>query len=154
MLCRWAFQAANVFTVYFLFFRNMQWPCLPPGLWPVHLDLQARLSLVGKFSNWSSTADFRLHVWKYLSGQYRPFQFCFTFATFSGLDNKCTLYPLSLDEDPAAKKRAIATHTSYLSCCRFTNSDQQVSYRLITHDKKNSKWNKLTKRERKTKTKK
>jgi len=46
----------------------------------------------------------------------------------SGLDNKCTLYPLSLDEDPASKKRAIATHTSYLSCCKFVNSDHQVSY--------------------------
>jgi len=45
----------------------------------------------------------------------------------SGLDNKCTLYPLSLDEDPASKKRAIATHTSYLSCCKFVNSDHQVS---------------------------
>ncbi|KAK2168202.1 hypothetical protein LSH36_19g01046 [Paralvinella palmiformis] len=43
-----------------------------------------------------------------------------------GLDNKCTLYPLSLDEDPTTKKRAIATHTSYLSCCKFTNSDQQI----------------------------
>lgn len=43
-----------------------------------------------------------------------------------GLDNRCTLYPLSLDEDPAAKKRVIATHTSYLSCCKFTNSDQQI----------------------------
>ncbi|XP_064618687.1 guanine nucleotide-binding protein subunit beta-5-like [Lineus longissimus] len=43
-----------------------------------------------------------------------------------GLDNKCTLYPLSLDEDPAAKKKAIATHTSYLSCCSFTHSDHQI----------------------------
>ena len=47
---------------------------------------------------------------------------------FSGLDNRCTLYPLSLDEDPTTKKRVIATHTSYLSCCKFTNSDQQVSF--------------------------
>lgn len=44
----------------------------------------------------------------------------------SGLDNKCTLYPLSMDEDPASKKRAVATHTSYLSCCSFTSSDHQV----------------------------
>ena len=44
----------------------------------------------------------------------------------SGLDNKCTVYPLSLDEDPAAKKKLVGTHTSYLSCCKFTNSDQQV----------------------------
>ncbi|CAH1796547.1 unnamed protein product [Owenia fusiformis] len=43
-----------------------------------------------------------------------------------GLDNKCTIYPLSLEEDPATRKRTIATHTSYLSCCRFTNSDNQI----------------------------
>ena len=50
----------------------------------------------------------------------------------SGLDNKCTLYPLSLDEDPATKKRAIATHTSYLSCCKFVNSDHQVRPMRVT----------------------
>ncbi|XP_074650432.1 guanine nucleotide-binding protein subunit beta-5-like [Tubulanus polymorphus] len=43
-----------------------------------------------------------------------------------GLDNKCTLYPLSLDEDPALKKKTVASHTSYLSCCTFTHSDQQI----------------------------
>ncbi|KAK6179230.1 guanine nucleotide-binding protein subunit beta-5 [Patella vulgata] len=43
-----------------------------------------------------------------------------------GLDNKCTVYPLSLEEDPASKKKAVATHTSYLSCCSFTNSDYQI----------------------------
>ncbi|XP_064608165.1 guanine nucleotide-binding protein subunit beta-5-like [Liolophura sinensis] len=43
-----------------------------------------------------------------------------------GLDNKCTVYPLSLDEDPASKKKAVATHTSYLSCSTFTSSDQQI----------------------------
>lgn len=31
-----------------------------------------------------------------------------------------------MDEDPAAKKKAVATHTSYLSCCSFTCSDYQV----------------------------
>ena len=51
---------------------------------------------------------------------------CMVGLCFSGLDNKCTLYPLSLEEDPATKKRVIATHTSYLSCCKFTHSDQQV----------------------------
>jgi hypothetical protein len=50
----------------------------------------------------------------------------------SGLDNKCTLYPLSLDEDPATRKRAIATHTSYLSCCKFVSSDHQVN-RMLTN---------------------
>ncbi|CAC5406518.1 guanine nucleotide-binding protein subunit beta-5-like [Mytilus californianus] len=43
-----------------------------------------------------------------------------------GLDNKCTIYPLSMDEDPLTKKRAVATHTSYLSCCTFTSSDKQI----------------------------
>ncbi|KAI8777817.1 guanine nucleotide-binding protein subunit beta-5 [Biomphalaria glabrata] len=43
-----------------------------------------------------------------------------------GLDNKCTLYPLSMEEDPATKKKAVATHTSYLSCCSFTSSDHQI----------------------------
>jgi len=58
---------------------------------------------------------------------------CDVVLIVSGLDNKCTLYPLSLDEDPATKKRAIATHTSYLSCCKFVNSDHQVS-RSVTTD--------------------
>lgn len=43
-----------------------------------------------------------------------------------GLDNKCTIYPLCMDDDPATKKRAVATHTSYLSCCTFTTSDKQI----------------------------
>lgn len=43
-----------------------------------------------------------------------------------GLDNKCTVYPLSLEHDPASKKHVIATHTGYLSCCKFSNSDQQI----------------------------
>ena len=46
---------------------------------------------------------------------------------FRGLDNKCTIYPLGLEDDPATKKRAVATHTSYLSCCTFTTSDKQVN---------------------------
>ncbi|KAK2169252.1 hypothetical protein NP493_1191g00013 [Ridgeia piscesae] len=48
-----------------------------------------------------------------------------TVVACGGLDNKCTVYPLSLDEDPATKKKLVGTHTSYLSCCKFTNSDQQ-----------------------------
>ncbi|KAL8582275.1 Guanine nucleotide-binding protein subunit beta-5a [Nucella lapillus] len=48
-----------------------------------------------------------------------------SFVACGGLDNKCTIYPLSL-EDPASKKRAVATHTSYLSCCSFTCSDHQI----------------------------
>ncbi|XP_014672249.1 PREDICTED: guanine nucleotide-binding protein subunit beta-5-like [Priapulus caudatus] len=49
-----------------------------------------------------------------------------TLVACGGLDNKCTVYPLSFDEDVTAKKRPVATHTSYMSCCKFTNSDQQI----------------------------
>ncbi|TNN87069.1 Guanine nucleotide-binding protein subunit beta-5 [Liparis tanakae] len=44
-----------------------------------------------------------------------------------GLDNKCSVYPLSLDknENLAAKKKSVAMHTNYLSACSFTNSDMQ-----------------------------
>lgn len=45
---------------------------------------------------------------------------------FSGLDNKVTLYPLILDEDVSLRKKTVGTHTSYMSCCLFPNSDQQV----------------------------
>jgi len=57
-------------------------------------------------------------------------QILVTFITIilhSGLDNKCTIYPLSFEEtDISSKKKAVATHTSYLSCCSFTSSDHQV----------------------------
>ncbi|XP_010889566.1 guanine nucleotide-binding protein subunit beta-5b [Esox lucius] len=45
-----------------------------------------------------------------------------------GLDNKCSVYPLSLDqnENLAAKKKSVALHTNYLSGCTFTNSDMQI----------------------------
>lgn len=46
---------------------------------------------------------------------------------FSGLDNKVTVYPLSLEEDVTVKKKTVGTHTSYMSCCTFPNSDQQVT---------------------------
>ena len=44
----------------------------------------------------------------------------------SGLDNKVTIYPLSLEEDMSSKKHTVGTHTSYISCCCFPNSDQQI----------------------------
>lgn len=47
---------------------------------------------------------------------------------FRGLDNKVTVYPLSLDEDVSLKKKTVGTHTSYMSCCIFPNSDQQVIF--------------------------
>jgi len=45
-----------------------------------------------------------------------------------GLDNKCCVFPLSLDknENLAAKKKNVAMHTNYLSSCSFTNSDMQI----------------------------
>lgn len=50
------------------------------------------------------------------------------YISFRGLDNKCSVYPLSLDknENLAAKKKSVAMHTNYLSACSFTNSDMQV----------------------------
>lgn len=36
------------------------------------------------------------------------------------------MYPLSLEEDVSVKKKTVGTHTSYMSCCTFPNSDQQV----------------------------
>lgn len=44
----------------------------------------------------------------------------------SGLDNKCTVYPLTPDEDPILKKKLVATHSSYLACCLFNISDYQL----------------------------
>ncbi|XP_022055237.1 guanine nucleotide-binding protein subunit beta-5b [Acanthochromis polyacanthus] len=45
-----------------------------------------------------------------------------------GLDNKCSVIPLSLDsnENCAAKKKTVAMHTNYISGCTFTNSDMQL----------------------------
>ncbi|XP_050504558.1 guanine nucleotide-binding protein subunit beta-5 [Diabrotica virgifera virgifera] len=43
-----------------------------------------------------------------------------------GLDNKVTVYPLSLEEDVSLRKKTVGTHTSYMSCCIFPNSDQQI----------------------------
>uniref|UniRef100_A0A1E1WCF4 Uncharacterized protein n=1 Tax=Pectinophora gossypiella TaxID=13191 RepID=A0A1E1WCF4_PECGO len=42
-----------------------------------------------------------------------------------GLDNKLTVFPLG-EEELAARKRTVATHTSYISCCLFPNSDRQI----------------------------
>lgn len=50
------------------------------------------------------------------------------FLLHSGLDNKCCVIPLSLDkqENLAAKKKVVATHSNYLSGCSFANTDMQV----------------------------
>ncbi|OQV22411.1 Guanine nucleotide-binding protein subunit beta-5 [Hypsibius exemplaris] len=43
-----------------------------------------------------------------------------------GLDNKCSVFTLSQDEDASQRKKTVATHTSYLSGCTFAHSDQQI----------------------------
>ncbi|CAG9564389.1 unnamed protein product [Danaus chrysippus] len=43
-----------------------------------------------------------------------------------GLDNKVTVFPLGGEEEPAARKRTVATHTSYMSACLFPNTDRQL----------------------------
>lgn len=45
---------------------------------------------------------------------------------FSGLDNKCHVVSLSYDDDMLQKKRSVATHTSYMTCCTFIRSDNLV----------------------------
>ncbi|CAI4222399.1 unnamed protein product [Auanema sp. JU1783] len=46
-----------------------------------------------------------------------------TMIACGGLDNKCSVVPLSFDDDILQKKRSVATHTSYMSCCMFLRSD-------------------------------
>lgn len=36
------------------------------------------------------------------------------------------MYPICADEDMSLKKKTVGTHTSYMSCCTFPNSDQQI----------------------------
>ncbi|PIC51163.1 hypothetical protein B9Z55_001786 [Caenorhabditis nigoni] len=43
-----------------------------------------------------------------------------------GLDNKCSVVPLSFEDDIIQKKRQVATHTSYMSCCTFLRSDNLI----------------------------
>ncbi|CAH0383311.1 unnamed protein product [Bemisia tabaci] len=43
-----------------------------------------------------------------------------------GLDNKVTVYSLNTDDDVSTKKKTVGTHTSFMSCCTFPNSDQQI----------------------------
>ena len=49
---------------------------------------------------------------------------------FRGLDNKCSIFKLSFDDDGATKKQTVAMHTSYMACCGFTSSDQQVQFKF------------------------
>lgn len=51
--------------------------------------------------------------------------YCLSLYIRSGLDNKVTVFPLG-EEEPALRKRTVATHTSYMSCCLFPNTDRQI----------------------------
>lgn len=48
------------------------------------------------------------------------------FICCRGLDNKVTVYPLHQEDEVSIRKKTVATHTSYMSCCVFPNSDQQI----------------------------
>ena len=114
------------------------------NLWCVHVKMAISYRVIYRYC-WPSVLAFMVGLWRsnfrlsrglcYNTGNatvpmcvmWSESQNCIAVCIVRGLDNKCTLYPLSLDEDPATKKRAIATHTSYLSCCKFVNSDHQVS---------------------------
>ena len=50
-----------------------------------------------------------------------------SFRFYRGLDNKVTLYPLSTDDEAHRQKKVVATHTNYISACKFMHSDQQVA---------------------------
>ncbi|CAG7835562.1 unnamed protein product [Allacma fusca] len=50
-----------------------------------------------------------------------------TVIACGGLDNKVTVYPLSLEDDATQRKKPVGTHTSYTACCTFLpNSDYQI----------------------------
>lgn len=36
-----------------------------------------------------------------------------------------------MEDDPTNKRKTVGTHTSYMSCCLFPNSDQQVSKQTL-----------------------
>lgn len=59
-----------------------------------------------------------------------------TLVAAGGLDNKVTVFPLgaggvggggaSGEEEGSVRKRTVATHSSYMSCCLFPNTDRQI----------------------------
>lgn len=67
--------------------------------------------------------------WRWRDSCITTFSFILYLPGNSGLDNKCSVIPLSLDntENLAAKKKSVAMHTNYVSGCTFINSDNQVS---------------------------
>ncbi|XP_018050899.1 PREDICTED: guanine nucleotide-binding protein subunit beta-5 [Atta colombica] len=63
---------------------------------------------------------FILHLDSMMTASIVSYKYC------RGLDNKVTVYQLSLEDDVSAHKKTVGTHTSYMSCCAFPNSDQQI----------------------------
>lgn len=65
-----------------------------------------------------------------MDGMRLTFNHSFFISFKSGLDNKCSVFPLSLDknENVAAKKKSVAMHTNYVSGCSFVNTDMQVRH--------------------------
>jgi len=49
-----------------------------------------------------------------------------TSVACGGLDNKLTVFPLTMEDDSQSRKKVVGTHTSYTSCCLFPGSDNQV----------------------------
>lgn len=125
--------------------RNMPLPWQPRGWWHVHMRHLATWWHVGECGHLAiyicvcyfyticilitifrtsqlrisqNTASISREVW--IKNAIYFVLYC------RGLDNKVTVYPLSMDEDVTVKKRAVGTHSSYMSCCTFPYSDQQV----------------------------
>jgi hypothetical protein len=65
-----------------------------------------------------------------LAGHYNKLciKILLVFLFSRGLDNKLTLYPLNIDDDPSKNKKVVATHANYISSCKFMHSDQQVRF--------------------------
>lgn len=63
-----------------------------------------------------------MQLYKLLKAFYSNFFISF----LSGLDNKVTVYPITAEEDMSSRKKTVGTHTSYMSCCTFPRSDQQI----------------------------
>ena len=54
-----------------------------------------------------------------------------TSVACGGLDNKLTVFPLTMEDDSQSRKKVVGTHTSYTSCCLFPGSDNQVLIIII-----------------------
>ncbi|XP_065060024.1 guanine nucleotide-binding protein subunit beta-5a-like [Rhopilema esculentum] len=54
---------------------------------------------------------------------YSPSQ---KFTACGGLDNRCTIYNVSLIENENSEPKHVATHASHVTCCSFTKSDHQI----------------------------